>query len=84
MGIRLSFERSRTEYGVAVLAIPELDGFKFLSAFAFLDDLCAGAVAAALFAFADYLFDGKFGHRGDAGERLLYRTGFGVVVTIDG
>ena len=52
-GIGFSFERSRGEDGIAVLAIPELDGFKFLSAFAFLDDLRAGAVEAALLAVAD-------------------------------
>lgn len=37
---------------------------EFLSAFAFLDDLRAGAVGAALLAVADYLFDWKFGHSG--------------------
>ncbi len=30
------------------------------------NDLRAGAVEAAILAFADYLFDGNFGHRGDA------------------
>ncbi len=39
---------------------------------------------AALLAFADYRFDGKFGHRGDAWGVFFYRTEFGVVVTIDG
>ncbi len=35
-------------------------------------------------AFANFHFDGKFGHRGDARERLFYRTDFAVDVTIDG
>ncbi len=30
------------------------------------NDLRAGAVEAAILAIADYLFDGKFGHGGDA------------------
>ncbi len=71
-GIRLSFERSRSEDGVAVLAIPELDGLEFLSAFAFPDDLRAGAVDAALLAVADYLFDWKFGHRETPVASLLW------------
>jgi len=49
-----------TPYGAEllqeVLAIPELDGFEFLSAFAFLDDLRAEAVEAAILAFTlDYI-----------------------------
>ncbi len=59
-------EQQAGEHGVAVLAVPELDGFEFFSAFAFLRDACAGAVEAALLAFADYRFDWKFGHKGDA------------------
>ncbi len=65
-GVRLSLERSRSEHGVAVLAVPELQSLEFLSAFAFPDDLRAGAVEAALLACADCFFDWKFGHRGDA------------------
>ncbi len=52
-GIGFSFERSWGEDGIAVLAVPELHSLEFLSAFAFLDDLRAAAVEAALLAVAD-------------------------------
>ena len=52
-GIGFTFECSRGEDGVAVLAVPELHSLEFFSAFAFLDELRAGAAEAALLAIAD-------------------------------
>ena len=52
-GVCLSLERSGREDGVAVLAIPKLHGFKFLSPFSSLYDLRARAIEAAFLTFAD-------------------------------
>jgi len=53
-GVGLSFESLGCENLIAILAIPKLDGFEFLFAFAFFYDVSPGAVETALLVGTDY------------------------------